>query len=79
LSDLRVPVIRKLTGVGDSRGVTLPKSWILNAEQEAGRKIVGISMEVNHVITLAPVFDKTETKIQSKLGLEVTQSGDSSN
>ena len=57
-----MPIIRKLTTVGDSKGITLPKSWIENAEQEAGKKIVAIAMEVNHIITLRPVFAKDKKK-----------------
>lgn len=54
-----MPIIRKLTTVGDSRGITLPKSWIESAEQETGRKMIAIALEVNHMITLQPVFEKT--------------------
>ena len=55
-----MPIIRKLTTVGAAKGVTLPKSWIENAEQQAGKKIVAIALEVDSVITLAPVFEKKE-------------------
>jgi hypothetical protein len=41
----------------------LPKSWIENAEEEAGKKIVGIAMEVDGVITLQPVFEKKTLEI----------------
>lgn len=53
-----MPIVRKLTCVGDSKGITLPKSWIDNAEEEAGRKIVAIALEVDSIITLQPVFEK---------------------
>ena len=43
---------------GDSKGITLPKSWLENAEQEEGKKIVAVAMEVNGCITLNPVFEK---------------------
>jgi len=55
---MKLPIIRKLTCVGDSKGVTLPKSWIENAEQEAGKRIVAIALEVDRVITISPVFEK---------------------
>jgi antitoxin component of MazEF toxin-antitoxin module len=57
-----MPIIRKLTTVGDSRGITLPKSWIENAEQEAGKKIIAIALEVDRVITISPVFEKDHIK-----------------
>jgi hypothetical protein len=39
-----MPIIRKLTTVGDSRGVTLPKSWIEYYEKQFGRKITEVFM-----------------------------------
>jgi hypothetical protein len=42
-----MPIIRKLTTVGDSRGVTLPKSWIEYYEKQFGRKITEVFMETN--------------------------------
>ena len=58
---MKMPIIRKLTCVGDSKGITLPKSWIENAEQEAGKKIVAIALEVDSIITIAPIFEKKRT------------------
>jgi len=52
-----------LTCVGDSRGITLPKSWIDNAEQEAGRRIIAIALEVDRIITIQPVFEKKKEKV----------------
>ena len=52
-----MPIIRKLLEVGHSRSITLPKSWIENAEQEAGKKLVAVAMEVNGILTLKPIFE----------------------
>jgi len=52
-----MPILRRLTVVGDSRGITLPKSWIENAEQQAGKKIIAIALEVNGCITIKPIFE----------------------
>ena len=57
-----MPILRKLTTVGDARGITLPKSWIEYTEAEAGKKIVNIALEVDGEITLKPVFEKEEDK-----------------
>jgi antitoxin component of MazEF toxin-antitoxin module len=57
----KMPLLRKVLQHGDSKAVTLPKSWLENAEQEAGKKIIAIAMEVNGSITLMPVFEKTKT------------------
>jgi len=43
-----------------SKAVTLPKSWLENAEQQAGKKIIALALEVNHVITVSPVFERTK-------------------
>jgi hypothetical protein len=53
-----MPIIRKLLNLGDSKAVTLPKSWLANAEANAeyGKKIVALALEVNGVITITPVF-----------------------
>ncbi len=53
-----MPIIRKLTTVGASKGITLPKSWLDNAEREAGKKIIAIALEVNGKITIHPVFER---------------------
>ena len=55
---MKMPIIRKLTVVGDSRGLTLPKSWIEHAEQEQGRKVVALALEVDHSIVVTPIFEK---------------------
>jgi antitoxin component of MazEF toxin-antitoxin module len=53
-----MPIIRKLTTVGDSKGITLPKSWLESAEADAGRKIVALALEIDKIITVSPVFEK---------------------
>lgn len=55
-----MPIIRKLTVVGASRGITLPKSWIEEAEHTHGQKIKVITMEINDIITIRPVFESKE-------------------
>jgi hypothetical protein len=53
-----LPIVRKLTTVGEARGLTLPKSWIENAEREAGKKIIALALEINGAITIQPIFEK---------------------
>jgi antitoxin component of MazEF toxin-antitoxin module len=43
-----------------SKAICLPKSWLENAEQEAGQKIVAVALEVNGSITIMPVFEKDQ-------------------
>jgi len=57
-----MPIIRKILNVGDSKAITIPKSWIASAEEKAGKKIIALALEVDRVITLQPVFAKDEKK-----------------
>jgi hypothetical protein len=56
----KTPILRKLINLRTSKAICLPKSWLECAEQEAGKKIVAIALEVDRVITLQPVFEKKE-------------------
>ena len=62
-----MPIIRKMVQVGASKGVTLPKSWIEDAENAHGQKIEAIAMEINGLITLSPVFEPKTEKL-NKVG-----------
>ena len=53
-----MPILRKIIQVGASRAVSLPKSWLENAEQESGKKIIAIAMEVDGSIILKPIFQE---------------------
>jgi antitoxin component of MazEF toxin-antitoxin module len=53
-----MPIIRSILNIGNSKAVTIPKSWLTNAEDQTGRKIIAFAMEVNGTITLQPVFEK---------------------
>jgi antitoxin component of MazEF toxin-antitoxin module len=57
-----MPIIRKILNVGDSKAVTIPKSWIESAEEDSGKKVVALSMEVNGSIILQPVFEKKKAR-----------------
>ncbi len=68
LGDIKMPLIRKLTTVGAARGLTLPRDWIENAEQEAGKKIVALALEVNGKITISPVFQENQQNGENQNG-----------
>jgi len=53
-----MPIIRRIIDIGNSKAITIPKSWITNAEDEAGKKVVALALEVDGSITLQPVFEK---------------------
>jgi antitoxin component of MazEF toxin-antitoxin module len=57
-----MPIIRRIIAIGHSKAITIPKSWITNAEDEAGKKVVALALEVDGSITLQPVFEKTKLR-----------------
>ena len=57
-----MPIIRKILNVGDSKAITIPKSWLESAEENAGKKIIAIALEVDRVITISPVFERKSEK-----------------
>ena len=60
-----MPIIRSIIDLGNSKAVTIPKSWITNAEDQTGKKVVAIAMDVTGTITLQPIFEK-ENKLHTE-------------
>jgi len=58
-----MPIIRNILNLGNSKAVTIPKSWLTNAENQTGRKVIALAMEVNENITLQPIFEKETTQL----------------
>jgi antitoxin component of MazEF toxin-antitoxin module len=57
---MNLPIIRKVIKVGDSLGITLPRSWIAFFENETGTKITQVAIEVDRVLTVSPILPKKE-------------------
>jgi antitoxin component of MazEF toxin-antitoxin module len=55
---LKIPILRKLTLHGGSRGVTLPASWISLIEAKTGKKLAAVLMEVNGSIIIKPAVSE---------------------
>jgi antitoxin component of MazEF toxin-antitoxin module len=53
-----MPLEQKLLKVGNSRAVSIPHTWLENAERTKGKKVVAIEMEVNGSIKIKPIFEK---------------------
>jgi antitoxin component of MazEF toxin-antitoxin module len=53
-----MPIVRKITGHGGSRGVTLPASWINLIEKETGQKLKAVLMDIDGLITIKPLIEK---------------------
>jgi len=53
-----MPIVRKITGHGGSRGVTLPASWINLIEKETGQKLKAVLIDIDGLITIKPLIEK---------------------
>jgi antitoxin component of MazEF toxin-antitoxin module len=56
-----MPIIRKILKVGDSKAITLPKSWIAFLERE-NQEITEVTIEVDKVLTVSPILLKKKLK-----------------
>ena len=56
-----MPILRKVIDHGDSRGVTLPASWIELIELESGKKLNEVTMEVSGSIIIKPFLGAADT------------------
>lgn len=51
-----MPIIRKIIQIGNSRAITLPKSWLEFSETEIGEEIKAVAIEVDKVLTISPIL-----------------------
>ena len=51
-----MPLIQKVIQVGDSRAVTIPKSWLAYYERQSGQSIKEVSVEVNDKLIIRPIL-----------------------
>jgi len=63
----RLPLLRKLTRIGNSRFVSLPADWLAFYEREFGEEIkeVAITME-GRFLTISPYFKKENQTVSVK-------------
>jgi len=50
----KLPIIRRVLKVGDSRAVTIPYTWFREIEERTGKKVDELLMEVNGAIRIYP-------------------------
>jgi len=55
-----MPLIKRLISVGDSRAVTIPKSYLQFHEKKNGKKISKVGMEINGKIVIWPILQELE-------------------
>jgi antitoxin component of MazEF toxin-antitoxin module len=51
-----MPLIQKVIQIGDSRAITIPKSWLTYYERQSGNIIKEVSVEVNGKLIIRPIF-----------------------
>lgn len=57
-----MPLRRKVIQVGNSRAVSLPKSWLDFYEKKQGVTIKVVAIEVNHALKIEPIFPEKESQ-----------------
>jgi antitoxin component of MazEF toxin-antitoxin module len=50
--------LKKVIQVGNSKAVSLPKSWLDLIERETGKPVKEVTMEVNGALTIQPILLK---------------------
>jgi len=53
-----MPIIRKIIKIGDSKAITLPKSWLKFFEKKIGFPIEAVAIEVDNQLTVVPYIPK---------------------
>ncbi len=53
-----MPIVRKIIGIGGSRGITIPKDWLDWIERTTGERVIEVTIEVNGVLKVSPVLER---------------------
>ena len=53
-----MPIVRKVLRVGNSRGITFPKTWIDYYENETGQELREVAIEVDCSLTISPIKNR---------------------
>lgn len=61
-----MPIIRKVILLGNSKAITLPKSWFKFYEKESGKQIKAVTIKVNKKLTVEPYILKTDESMTEK-------------
>ncbi len=50
-------VSKKFQDVGGTRMIIIPKAWIKSHENESGKKMTGVHMDINNALELIPMWE----------------------
>jgi len=62
MEENKTPLIQKLIQVGDSRAVTIPKSWLAYYERQSGQCIKEVSVEVDGKLIIRPIIERAKDR-----------------
>ncbi len=51
-----MPLIQKIIQVGDSKAITIPKSWLEYYERQTGNSITEVSVEITDRLVILPLI-----------------------
>jgi len=57
-----MPIIRKVFDIGNSRAITLPKSWFTFYEKRTGQKISEVAIEVDKILKVEPILENKRNR-----------------
>lgn len=49
---------KKFMSIGRSSVVVIPKAWIKSHENETGKKMVGVCIDVNDTLEITPIWEE---------------------
>jgi antitoxin component of MazEF toxin-antitoxin module len=61
-----MPLIQKIIQIGDSKAITIPKSWLIFYERQIGCSIKEVSVEVNSSLVIRPIMKVIENTSEEK-------------
>jgi antitoxin component of MazEF toxin-antitoxin module len=61
-----MPLIQKVIQVGDSKAVTIPKSWLEYYERQTGQSVREVSVEITDKIVIAPFYSIIKSDSDAK-------------
>jgi hypothetical protein len=61
-----MPLIQKVIQVGDSKAITIPKSWLEYYERQTGHNVNEVSVEITDKLVILPLFSQITIKKVSK-------------
>jgi len=61
-----MPLIQKIIQIGDSKAVTIPKSWLTFHERQNKHPIKEVTIEVNNTLVIRPIITLKEEEKNEK-------------